>query len=352
MYKGRHSFQISFRVMEEVFTTIAEVIGRHFVSRKVIASSIAEDLAVVKSVLEAIAQTPCRDLIGPHFVKPLYFQAGSTAKSIACSVQNICITEEGALSKILDLAEQLVHLNQLFVQVSAVTLSSTVCASSTLQYIQHKLQATIDFCGFTPVANEVLSTITSDPEIARKFFDPLYNSSILYDSTKKFRNFFRSLVESGSRVEVGKLFTLLEELFVRAKIDKLSPPSVFFAGRSVGLATAAVDYVRGIIDRINDAHGVINAAWISYPRLLLSIERLLTNKIATFTEDDSITLGKCLAYALNALMRRDRPQNPQYSDYLLDELRALISVSHLLSTHVFSIILHVFFLSVRDCLFR
>lgn len=313
---------------EEVYGIVAGVVGT-FLQDHVLPSEeeLQQTLYPVARVVQSIAATKWRDSLAKNFVQVLYVQAGTAAKSIAGPLKDLMsLADEAVVQQVLTLADRLMQLYQLFCSICQVTLTMAVCAPSTKTYITSKLQATINFCGFTPVANQVLSLMSREAVVAKRFFLPFQENRIVYADMKRHRNFFRCLLHSGGPVEVEKLYKVMEEEVVLSQFHEIAAPSTVWQGDAS--AFAAVEHVHHLSRLVSQAKTVIDGGWMTFSRLILAPERALLHSFEKFDAAESLALGKCLAFALNHLLspkaRATMRYPPSFVTTLIDGIQLLL----------------------------
>eukprot|EP01033_Poteriospumella_lacustris_P013517 gene13517-9671_t len=313
---------------EEVYRIVAGVVGTFLQDHRLPSEEdLQQTLYPVARVVQSIAATKWRDSLARNYVQVLYVQAGTAAKSIAGPLKDLLsLAEEAVVQQVLTLADRLMQLYQLFCTICQWTLTMAVCAPSTKTYITSKLQATINFCGFTPVANQVLSLMSRDAVVAKRFFLPFQENRIVYADMKRHRNFFRCLLHSGGPVEVEKLYNVMEEEVVLSQFHDIATPSAVW--QADASAFAAVEYVHHLSRLIQQAKTVIDGGWMTFSRLILAPERALLHSFQKFDAAESLALGKCLAFALNHLLspkaRAAMRYPPSFVTTLIDGIQLLL----------------------------
>lgn len=212
----------------------------------------------------------------------------------------------------------------------------SVLSFPTIKFIQERIRSTINRCGFTPVANEVINKFSRNPDSLRDALGPLINGQCLHASMIGIRKFFHSIVLSATSSKIKLLMELIEDVFVKDEVERLFK-SDYVKNRVASIPAYIITDPSPMLEKIRVLDGLklryMNHFIADHPQMLAMLQRvafLLSKKIST---PMAKSLAREIADGFNhALRKRDAVDPfigsvPNVSITVLESLVELYQVS-------------------------
>lgn len=174
---------------------------------------------------------------------------------------------------------------------------NNILSFPTIKFIQERIRSTINRCGFTPLANEVIHNFSKNSSLLRETMGPLILSQKFSSSLMEVRKFFHTIVLSAGDEEIKILMALIEEEFVQKEVLRLftskSQQTCTFSHR-----TWSNEEMKELVEKVQFYNHLKNTFSnkfiIDHPQMVLMVQRvafLISKKMSTST-------AKSLAYEL------------------------------------------------------
>jgi hypothetical protein len=277
--------------------------------------------------LPGAAHVMCKNIL-----KPIYFQAGGRAKLFALSsgcsrlvnflwiwflflfflISELFAVSEGAVRKFSDLSESLLQLHQAY--VSLLTSMFSFLSSSTLDYVCEKLRSTIFQCGFTPLANDIISSFFGNESLFTSFIHPLLSNQRYSSKFIAVRKLLRSILTAASPSHVEKLFVFTEKTILRKQIQAALAKSLL-KDKLFDFSEAHSCFER-FYESYNASQRLVSKEVIgSNERLLCAVDRVLMRETSSFDTSQSLLFSKILCYCLFSLLVSSPTYLDTHGDY-------------------------------------
>jgi hypothetical protein len=227
-------------------------------------------------------------------------------------ISELFAVSEGAVRKFSDLSESLLQLHQAY--VSLLTSMFSFLSSSTLDYVCEKLRSTIFQCGFTPLANDIISSFFGNESLFTSFIHPLLSNQRYSSKFIAVRKLLRSILTAASPSHVEKLFVFTEKTILRKQIQ----------------AALATGLLKEKLFDFSEAHSCFERFYESYnasqrlvskevigsnERLLCAADRVLMRETSSFDTSQSLLFSKILSYCLFSLLVSSPTYLDTHGDY-------------------------------------
>eukprot|EP01035_Chromulina_nebulosa_P020833 gene20833-27001_t len=235
------AFFIFESLMQEVLSVVSESIERE--------ESVSSDhfdqhrkrQSLASAIIQMFASSPFKRLLAPYFTKILTFQCGVKVKTLS---HGYLVTKSRASNEfllsidfqpIVDLLNRFKSICERYCSVLMHSLSGMVSPPA-IKAIVARIQTTVDICGVSEVANELMALLLTKDEMRRRIFDhffqPVNNDRFRSSPTNQVRKMLSFIFKSASRKNVEQFQVVLEEYIQSCIIAKLNLGS-FKEGTSI-----------------------------------------------------------------------------------------------------------------------
>jgi hypothetical protein len=265
------------------------------------------DLAL--QLLADIASGPFRQLLVPYFTRVLTFQCGLRARLVSGGIlaRSTFAADLASgrrnYSPILHLLDQFQSITSAYSDLLSGVLSKAL-SSAALTATTSRVAATVDRCGVTQVANDLIECVLAEDHLRYELFAQFLGTDRFGSSCVKLRKILAYLFRSASRPVALKFQGLFEGGLMKQELSRLewSPRS---DERGVLCPAWATDLVSNVAQLFETAQSVARMELAGLPQCLLSAERALACCFAELSEDSVGAFAKALAVTLDALLRSD-----------------------------------------------
>jgi hypothetical protein len=243
-----------------------------------------------------------KKLIYHYVIKPIYFQAGGRAKLLACPALNRGETNQQSLiAEFSSLTEMLLQLQQKYTIILRVLFNS-IYSSSTIHFILEKLKATILYCGFTTLANDIISIFLGNHTLFLDIFQVLVSKQKYSSKLIPVRKLFRSVVSAASSEQIEKLISLVESIILRKNLQSFFTSNTITQLSKQTKCSVSLEETIKFLDNFFTAFQLnkelIPKEIFRSNRLQFSSERMLMKESMDLTSDKLNTFVTCLLQGL------------------------------------------------------
>jgi hypothetical protein len=265
------------------------------------------DLAL--QLLADIASGPFRQLLVPYFTRVLTFQCGLRARLVSGGIlaRSTFAADLASgrrnYSPILQLLDQFQSITSAYSDLLSGVLSKAL-SSAALAATTSRVAATVDRCGVTQVANDLIECVLAEDHLRYELFAQFLGTDRFGSSCVKLRKILAYLFRSASRPVALKFQGLFEGGLMKQELSRLEwSPRI--DERGVLCPAWATELVSNVAQLFETAQSVARMELAGLPQCLLSAERALACCFAELSEDSVGAFAKALAVTLNALLRSD-----------------------------------------------
>lgn len=267
------------------------------------------------NLLALIAATPFRRLLVPYFTRVAIFHSGLRAKLVSggvltAQVSSIFLSGMRDFDPIL---RQLDHFKQLsgrYVAVMEQALGASLSATA-LHEVTSRISATVDRCGVTQIANDLIEFILKQDNLRYELFAHFVGDDRFGERTSKLRKILSYLFKTASRQESAKFQALFEGALMKQELGRLDFTPQFSScswsyspSSSPGQVCVrwAVRFVLSLTSMFETAQSVSRLEMLSIPQCHLAAERALVREFAALSSEQVQAIALALAGALNGLL--------------------------------------------------
>lgn len=271
-----------------------------------------ERFEVALSLIAQIAATPFRRLLVPYFTRVLIFQCGVRAKLVSGGILSSKLSTV-ALSGLQDLSpvvQILDRFKSIATQHNAVLESALGAALSpaALQEITNRITATVDRCGVTQVANDLIELILQQNHLRYELFARFLQADRFGERSLKLRKILSYLFKTASRKEAARFQALFEGNLMAAELQEVDfTPQL--KHQRVMSADWALQLVTGVVRLFQTAQSVARLEMLNIPQCHLAAERAMKREFAALPSRSIEVFAKALAAVLDSLL--DSSQLPE-----------------------------------------
>jgi hypothetical protein len=265
------------------------------------------DLAL--QLLADIASGPFRQLLVPCFTRVLTFQCGLRARLVSGGIlaRSTFAADLASgrrnYSPILHLLDQFQSITSAYSDLLSGVLSKAL-SSAALTATTSRVAATVDRCGVTQVANDLIECVLAEDHLRYELFAQFLGTDRFGSSCVKLRKILAYLFRSASRPVALKFQGLFEGGLMKQELSRLEwSPRI--DERGVLCPAWATELVSNVAQLFETAQSVARMELAGLSQCLLSAERALACCFAELSEESVGAFAKALAVTLDALLRRD-----------------------------------------------
>lgn len=281
-----------------------------------------------------IVNSPYRQLLVPYFTRVLTFQCGLRARLVSggtlmrSSFAGDLASGLRNFRPILALLDRFNSISTAYSSVLQSTLAKTL-SSVAMKAVTSRISATVDRCGVTQIANDLIDCVLADDQLRHELFAQFLSSERFGDDCAKLRKILTYLFKTASRPSALKFQALFEGGLLRKELAGLQwTPEM--DGRGVVSQEWAMRLVTDVVRLFETAQSVARMELGSVSQCQLSAERALSRCFAELPEEGVAAFAKALAVTMNSLLRGGTRDNvpPTKRESMLQSITAVHKVCH------------------------
>lgn len=313
--------------------------------------------SLANAIIQMLATSPYKRLLAPYFTKILTFQCGIRAKILShgfllSKSRQFCIhfvtiffvvnysffrgSSEYLLSiefqPIVDLLNRFKWICEKYCGTIMRSLSGLL-SPSTMKAILQRIQTTVEICGISEVANELMTILLSKDDLRRKILDHFFqpHGNRFKASTNQVRKLLSFVFKSSSKKNIERFQLSLEEYVRKELIEKLNLDS-FNEGSSIS-ATSAVSFLEMVVDSFSRTKSVCRLEMRGTMLSQNSVERAWQSYFSSLSSKNITSVAIAFAVGINTLI--DTQSNCQLTPSVnLALLDAAVNLFQVLTIHL------------------
>lgn len=307
-----------------------------------------ERYEIALRLLTQLASSPFRRLLVPYFTRVLIFQCGMRAKLVSGGILSSRMST-AARSDLQDLhpIEQVLNQFKFMAgkyQALVTSALGTALSPAALQEITSRISATIDRCGVTQIANDLIELVQQHAHLRHALFAGFLRADDRFDEKSlKLRKILSYLFKTASRREAARFQELFEGTLLVAELREIDFTPRFDQQR-VLCADWALQLVSSVVRLYETAQSVARLELLNIPQCHFAAERALCREFQQLSSGQVDVFAKALAIALSSLLDcsqlQDRP--PAWKEATL---KSVLGVQKVRRNCLFQLLLFVFHFS-------
>lgn len=284
-------------------------------------SFIEEEAPIISDIMRTLFRATSPKLFLECVIKPIYFQAGLRAKILISSISSCSLTHEWNWIEVLQLSDQLTNLIATYHTI-LTKIFSPIFSHTTVVFINERIRSTINRCGFTPIANQIIQSCAHSPTLLVQAIQPLLSSEKFHSSSIQARKFIRLIFSSASTKEVNLLLDLVEKHFIRKDCHHLL--------HSLSSGESVVVRIETLLATYDCLGSQYSKHTMEHHRLLCAVERILIDESLLLSVSESKSIAKVLSVFVNNCLSKHKigmEDSCEYEDMPLQSLERLITIA-------------------------
>jgi len=279
-------------------------------------------------LLRFIASTSFRRLLVPYYTRVATFHSGMRAKLMCGGLLSAQVTSVlyRGLQDVDTILHVLARFGELSTQYCAVMqqVFAISLSDKALREVTSRIEATVDRCGITQIANDLIEYILKQENLRYELFAHFVGADRFCESSAKLRKVLSCLFKAASRAESVKFQALFEGTLMRRELATLSLAPQYTPYGEVD-RTWAMRLMQSLTTMYESAQSVSRMELLHIPQCRLAAERALQREFSALSVEHLSGVAVALATALNCLL------DPTYQPEVLpsqkiDALRSMLDL--------------------------
>jgi len=266
------------------------------------------------NLIALIAATPFRRLLVPYFTRVATFHSGMRARLVSgglltSKVTSILHSGLKDFDPIISVLDHFKELSGRYCSVIEQALGASISATA-LREVTSRIVATVDRCGVTQIANDLIEYILKQENLRYELFAHFVGEERFGESSTKLRKILSYLFKTASRAESTKFQALFEGSLMKRELSRLDfTPK--YTNHSV-CAQWAWSLIGTLASIYESAQSVSRLELLHIPQCHLAAERALLREFEALQSEQVVAVAFALATVLNCLLdpsyrREDSP---------------------------------------------
>ena len=256
-------------------------------------------------LLRFIASTSFRRLLVPYFTRVATFHSGMRAKLMCGGLLSAQVTSvlHSGLHDVDAILVVLARFGELSTQYCAVMrqIFEVSLSDKALKEITSRIEATVDRCGVTQIANDLIEYILKQENLRYELFAHFVGENRFGERSAKLRKVLSCLFKAASRAESLKFQALFEGTLMRRELATMSFSPQYTSFGEVD-QTWAEKLMQSLITVYESAQSVSRMELLHIPQCRLAAERALQREFSELSVERLNGVALALATALNWLL--------------------------------------------------
>ena len=262
-------FYYSFSLTREIVASIGD-----YVKDLLPESFLHIDMPKLSELVRLLYKTTSPKLLLECILKPIYFQAGLNGKILTAKLSACSLTHEWKWGEVLKLSDDLASLTAKYNLVISRLLDNTL-SPTTIKFLIERIRSTINRCGFTPIANQIIQSCSQSNQLLLRTIEPLLSSDRYLKHSIQARKFIKLIFASASAKDINSFLDLIETNFIRKDCKALlNAPALTTGMRIMGF----IEFMESFLESYENLSDKYSKNSIDHLRLICAMERILAEE--------------------------------------------------------------------------